>query len=140
MLSVRRHGSQDLREGFMTSFQTSEIVEIAAQATKFAQRLLDADGASVALVEGEEVVYVAGSGAAKGMIGRRNRLDDCFTGAVLKSGEGRIFDPEQVPKSRERAKKDAVSAGLVVPVFVDGAVIVGTEADSDFLLLHDGVC
>ena len=72
---------------------------IAMTAAQLAIQLLEADGASVTQIEGNEAIYVASVGTAAHLLYRRLRLSDSFTGLVVDSRAPLVFDPRSAPAS-----------------------------------------
>jgi len=87
--------------------------------------LIGADGAAVELAEGDDMVYRAAAGMAKGQIGLRLKIDGSLSGLCVRSGE--ILDcPDSETDSRvdrEACRLVGLRSMLVVPLQHKGATV-----------------
>lgn len=87
--------------------------------------LIGADGAVVELAEGDDMVYRAAAGMAKGQIGLRLKIDGSLSGLCVRSGE--ILDcPDSETDSRvdrEACRLVGLRSMLVVPLQHKGATV-----------------
>lgn len=86
--------------------------------------LTEAGGASVAVVAGSELVYVAAVGLAASYQGRRSPLVGSFSGGVASRGAAALFRPEGAAVgSLMRATANRIGCGVVAPILVGGRAV-----------------
>ncbi len=128
-VGIRRSSEETVREAsgyaaFLAAIASGAPDEdVARLAASWAQHLLEADGASVTQVEGNEAIYIAAVGEFEQVAGRRLRLLESFTGKVIRNKRPQIFVPDNNPLSRTRAQLDSIRSGLVAPVMLDERVL-----------------
>lgn len=67
--------------------QGHDITSIMELVAKECLSLLDADGASVEMAEGEDMVYKAVSGLAEGHLGMRLKIKESLSGLCFANGQ-----------------------------------------------------
>lgn len=81
-------------------------------------RLIDADGAAIELVEGQDMVYQSAAGIARGQEGVRLRASNSLSGLCVASGEVlRCDDTETDPRAdREACHRMGLRSMLLIPL------------------------
>ena len=125
MTSTELHASvyRELLRAVAAGASYSEVAELAA---RHAMAAMDADGASVTRLSRDELVYAAALGSISGVVGRRLRVSDSFSGSVVRSGKAVRFDPGSAAENtRARARGDKIRSGIIAPVMA-GTTVLGT--------------
>ncbi|MCB9732211.1 MAG: GAF domain-containing protein [Deltaproteobacteria bacterium] len=115
----------DAYRGVLAALQRAETFEpIAEVVAGYARIVLDASGATVTRIEGDDYVHTASAGSPTPEIGRRLALAGSFTGEVVRQRQPRFFRLEDAaPGSRDRALAEGIASGIMAPVMVDGRVV-----------------
>ncbi len=92
-----------------------KIIEIV---TRQAQELTHSSGAVVELLDGDELVYWAGSGSAKASLGVRVKEDASLSGLCIKTGRVLVCDDSETDQRVDRAacRRVALRSMLVAPL------------------------
>jgi len=87
--------------------------------------LVEADGAAIELSEGEDMVYRAASGIAKGYLGLRLKRDNSLSGLCVQMGTIlRCDDSETDPRvNRDACQKVGLRSMIVMPLMHKGATV-----------------
>jgi diguanylate cyclase (GGDEF)-like protein len=114
---------------------------VMAMVAEHAQRITQASGAVVELVEGDEMVYRAVAGDAAGMLGVRLKRDASLSGLCVATAETlRCDDSDEDPRvDREACRRVGLRSMVVVPLIHDGGAVGALKVFSpDVAAFGDG--
>ena len=104
--------------------QGGSMSDAAGRVVVAISEALQTDGATMTLVDGDYVRYIAAMGSVAKLYGQRRPLKDSFTGDIVLGRRGKVFLPDRErATSRGRASLHSIACGMIVPVLRDGFVV-----------------
>lgn len=87
--------------------------------------LVDADGAAIQLIEGQEMVYRCASGSARSQIGTRVKREGSLSGLCVENGTPvRCDDSEKDPRADSATcRRDGLRSMLFIPLIHQGVTV-----------------
>jgi putative methionine-R-sulfoxide reductase with GAF domain len=110
----------------MSHLNLEEAMDLIADSI---QRIANASGAAIGLVEGEELVYRAASGSAAGIVGTRAKASSCLTSECLMNGA--TLHCADVTKERgldvNLCRARNIRSLIAVPIYYEGKTVGSVE-------------
>lgn len=131
-VTERLSGAHSLAEILQSINQSLEVERVLHLLASHSAELIGGSGASVLMLEGGELLTVAGVGAARLMVGRREHVAESFAGEVVSAHRAHRTDDldaalsvdSSALASEDRVRIGAIAAPLMIADRPIGAVMV----------------